>query len=186
MPEIKNLIKFFIFSFIIFTFLTSLFGFVYMETYNRNEIAKYNSEKMNWNDFCSNQNPPGGISFYKKVFPFIFTLIEVSAILVLIMFGFILLKTFFYDRRAFMELAIFTMLVLFIIWSFFFVSFYSIKPTLLAFILAILIFARIKIPSYDKYTIVVSVFFVALSYFILLGAWFDTDPQFYNCIGFLN
>jgi len=186
MLKVKKIIRYLISFFILFTFLASMFGFVYMESYNKSELAKYNSEEMNWKNFCLSQSPPGGVTFYKEIFPFCFTLIGVSAVLVLVMFGSVLLKTFFRAKRSFIELVVFITLILFAIWSFFFSLFFSIIPTLVTIILALLIFAQLKISSYDKYTIVISVFLVALSYFLLLGAWFDTDPQFYNCIGLFN
>ena len=132
----KKIISFLVMFIISFTFLTSIFGFVYMESYNKSEIAKYNSEEMNWRDFCLSQNPPGGTVFYQKVFPFGFSMIAMSVILVLAMF-----------------------------------------------ILALL---KIKILYYDKYILFFFAFLVFLSYFILIGAWFDIEPQFYNCIGFFN
>ena len=134
--KIKKIIRFVAVFIISLTFFISLFGFVYMESYNKSEIAKYNSEEMNWRDFCLSQNPPGGTVFYQKVFPFGFSMIAISGILVLVM--------------------------------------------------SILALLKIKILYYDKYILFFFAFLVFLSYFILIGAWFGVEPQFYNCIGSLN
>ncbi len=135
MPKIntKKILRFSIIFIIVFTFLVSLFSSIYMENYNTSEIAKYNSEETSWRDFCLSQNPPGGTAFYQKIFPFGFLMIAISAIIVLIVSVFALLK--------------------------------------------------IKILHYNKYIFIILVFFVFLSYYILMGAWMDTEPQFYRCVG---
>lgn len=100
MSKIKKIIRFSVMFVIIFTFLTSLFGFVYMESYNKSEIAKYNSEEMSWKGFCLSQNPPGGTTFYHEVFPFGFMMIAISIILILVMsiFALLKIKVLYYDK----------------------------------------------------------------------------------------
>ena len=131
-PKTKKILRFLVAFIIVSTFLVSLFGSVYMESYNTSEIAKYNSEKTSWKDFCLSQNPPGGVIFYHKVFPFGFLMIAISIVLVLI----------------------------------------------------ISILALLKIKVYqNKYIFIFLIFLVFLSYFMLMGAWMDTEPQFYRCVG---
>jgi len=91
--KIKKIIRFLVMFIISFTFLTSIFGFVYMESYNKSEIAKYNSEEMNWRDFCLSQNPPGGTVFG-------FSMIAISVVLVLVMsiLALLKIKILYYDK----------------------------------------------------------------------------------------
>ena len=133
MADIKKIIKFSILFIIIFTFLVSLFGSVYMENYNTSEIAKYNSKEISWREFCLNQSPPGGAVFYHKVFPFGFLMIAISTVLILIM--------------------------------------------------SILSLLKVKTLHYNKYMLPFFVLLVFLSYYMLMGAWMDTEPQFYRCVG---
>jgi len=198
MSNIEKIINFLISFIITSTFVISLFVLIYVELYARDDIAAIDAE---FKEFCLGlTQPPGGIGFYMfiydKLFPFGFLMILISAIIILTLYFFIFLKIFACDKKMFFKFAISAILIFFLIpLSFFFTSifissslfFISIAVAITTIILTIIIFAKLKIPFYNKYKLIVLTWFVFLSYFLLFGAWIDTKHSiYYDCVRYIN
>ena len=185
MPNIKKIINFLVSFVIIFTFFTSLFTLIYVELYAK---AGDNIERsIELEKYCFGLTQPlGGMAFYHGLFPFTFLMIKISAIIVLMLYIFIFLKTFkafirgeSHSKSVFIMFAIFMILILFLVpLSFFFAS---IMTTIITIILAIIVFNQLKISFYNKYKLAFFTFLIPFSQFLLLGAWIDADRTLYKC-----
>ncbi|MCK4859061.1 MAG: hypothetical protein KAS87_00695 [Candidatus Omnitrophica bacterium] len=55
--------------------------------------------------------------------------------------------------------------------------------TVLVLIVSIFALLKIKVLYHNKYIFPFFALLVFLSYCMFMGAWMDTDPQFYRCVG---
>ena len=92
MLNLLKLIKLFIFSFVIFTFLTSIFTSGYYEHYEKSETAVYNLEVANGlhekieghEDYCAAlKHPVFGMTAYYRLLPLSSSLVKISALFLL-------------------------------------------------------------------------------------------------------
>lgn len=124
MSQFLKLIKLFVFSFVILTFLMNLFSSRYYDHYEKSDLAVYNLEVMHGlheiegeDLYAGFKEPLWGMSIYYQLFPLSFLMIEISAVLVLIIF-----VTSIFERGILSEKRdkiIFVCSIIIILWSYF-------------------------------------------------------------------
>ena len=122
MPDLLKLIKLFIFSFVIFTFLTSIFTSGYYEHYEKSETAVYNLEvmrglhKVEGRNYCTVfKEPLWGMSTYHRLLPLSFLMVKISVLFLLLVFITSFIKKGILSKKR--DKIIFVCLIVIVLWS---------------------------------------------------------------------
>ena len=122
MLNLLKLIKLFVFSFVIFTFLTSIFTSKYYEHYEKGNLAMYNLEVMRGlhevegENYCVTfKEPLWGMSVYHRLLPLSFLVIAISVFFLLTTFVVSFIKKGILSKKR--DKIIFVCLIVLVLWS---------------------------------------------------------------------
>ena len=122
MLNLLKLSKLFVFSFVIFTFLTSIFVSRYYDHYEKGDIAVYNFEVMHGlhevkgeKDCAIFKEPLWGMSTYHRLLPLSFSMVVISALFILITFVISFIKKGILSKKR--DKIIFVCLIILVLWS---------------------------------------------------------------------
>lgn len=122
MLNLLKLSKLFVLSFVIFTFLTSIFVSRYYDHYEKGDIAVYNLEVMHGlhkvegeKDCATFKEPLWGMSTYHQFLPLSFLMIIISVLFLLMIFIISFVKRGILSKKR--DKIIFVCLIVFILWS---------------------------------------------------------------------
>lgn len=122
MLNLLKLTKLFVFSFVVFSFLISLFSSKYYEYYEESDIAMYNLEIMHGlhevegKNLCEKfKKPLWGMSIYYQLYPLSFLTMKISALFLLLTFIVSFIKKGILSERK--DKFAFVFLIVIFLWS---------------------------------------------------------------------